>query len=104
MAQALAGQYGEDLITEVHCGGTTTVFRCANLRRVCCVLQSARRRAIIHRSLLWSSRSCRGADDIVGQLASLEGRGLSGINLIPSVHRQYEMCREFAAEVIVRMH
>ena len=75
VAQALAGQYGEDLITEVHCGGTTTVFRCANLRRVCCVLQSARRRAIIHRSLLWSSRSCRGADDIVGQLTSLEGRG-----------------------------
>ena len=50
VAQASAGQYVEGLTTEGHCGGTTTVFRCVNLRRVCCVLQSERRRAIIHRS------------------------------------------------------
>ena len=37
-----------------------------------------------------------------GFLAELESQGLDGINFIAPADRQYEMCDEFAAEVIVR--
>ena len=41
--------------------------------------------------------------DIVEQLAELEKQGLDGINFIPPVAQQYEICARFAAEVITRM-
>lgn len=43
------------------------------------------------------------ADEIVEQLGELEAQGLTGINFIAPVNRQYEMCREFAEAVITRM-
>ena len=41
--------------------------------------------------------------DIVEQLTELEKQGLDGINFIPPVDQQYEICARFAAEVIARM-
>jgi len=41
--------------------------------------------------------------DIVEQLTELEKQGLDGINFIPPVDQQYEICARFAAEVIDRM-
>ncbi len=43
-------------------------------------------------------------DEIVEQLEELETQGLTGINFIAPVDRQYEMCREFAERVIRKMH
>ena len=42
-------------------------------------------------------------DEIVEQLTKLEGEGLTGINFIAPVDRQYSMCQEFADAVISRM-
>ena len=41
--------------------------------------------------------------DIVEQLTELEKQGLDGINFIPPVDQQYEICARFASEVIARM-
>ena len=41
--------------------------------------------------------------DIVEQLTELENQGLDGINFIPPVDQQYEICTRFASEVIARM-
>ena len=41
--------------------------------------------------------------DIVEQLTELERQGLDGINFIPPVDQQYEICTRFASEVIARM-
>jgi 5,10-methylenetetrahydromethanopterin reductase len=43
------------------------------------------------------------ADDIVEQLKVLEAQGLTGINFIAPVERQYEMCDEFAETVMAQM-
>ncbi|MGK0170452.1 MAG: 5,10-methylenetetrahydromethanopterin reductase [Gammaproteobacteria bacterium] len=43
------------------------------------------------------------AEEIVEQLTALEAQGLTGINFIAPVDRQYEMCHEFAENVIARM-
>jgi 5,10-methylenetetrahydromethanopterin reductase len=42
-------------------------------------------------------------DEIVAQLDELEDQGLTGINFVAPVDRQYEMCREFADAVISRV-
>jgi len=42
-------------------------------------------------------------DEIVERLTELEAQGLTGINFIAPVDRQYEMCHEFADAVISRM-
>ena len=41
--------------------------------------------------------------DIVEQLTELERQGLDGINFIPPVDQQYEICARFASEVIPRI-
>ena len=41
--------------------------------------------------------------DIAEQLTELEKQGLDGINFIPPVDQQYEICARFASEVIARM-
>jgi 5,10-methylenetetrahydromethanopterin reductase len=42
-------------------------------------------------------------DEIVEQLKVLEALGLSGINFIASIERQYKMCDEFADTVMAQM-
>ena len=42
-------------------------------------------------------------DQVIEQLAGLESEGLTGINFIAPVERQYSMCHEFADAVISRM-
>ncbi len=42
-------------------------------------------------------------DEIIEQLTHLETQGLTGINFIAPVDRQYEMCHEFAEAVIACM-
>ena len=42
-------------------------------------------------------------EEIIEQLRELESQGLTGINFIAPVDRQYEMCHEFAETVITRM-
>ena len=42
-------------------------------------------------------------DEIIEQLTKLEAEGLTGINFIAPVDRQYAMCHEFADAVISRM-